>query len=624
VTVRDAAGNQLIDPPVTWSVNPIGALTVSPTGLLEAHEEGFANVIASVGSLRDVMYVFISAQPAASVTVAPTQGTVAAGDTIMLAATVRDAAGRVINRPSVTWTSSDQLVATVAPSNAGTAGVSLGVVNGVSEGSVSITATSGAASDTVSIAVGPPRPVASVTVTPDPAMLVVQGTAQLAVTLRDASGRTISGPVRSVTWMSDNTAVATVDGNGLVRGVSLGSAAVIATSEGVSDTAAITVQQITLVAISAGGPDYFPRRWPPLDIPLLVGAHTCALTSDGTAYCWGGATMRWVDLPEDPDYGSSDGYYFFLDFSAPAAVAGDQRFVTLATGVGSSGRTADGTWYGWSARGSEYGENPQPLFYPADIVALSIPKAHEFQSYCSGNSCTGTFDYHVCGLTAGGAAYCWGANSQGQRGDGSTNRGSGPVAGGLTFSAVGVGALHTCGLPTTGIAYCWGGNGSGQLGDGSTSSSRVPIAVAGGLTFTALSVGTYGACALGTSGAAYCWGETPNAGTTPVAVGGGLSFVALSAGEAHYCGLAASGTAYCWGANSHGQLGDGSTINSSVPMAVVGGLTFSSLSAGSNHTCGLTTAGIAYCWGSNSSGQLGGGSGDTGHSSVPLKVAGQP
>src|SRR5207249_2316596 len=76
----------------------------------------------------------------------------------------------------------------------------------------------------------------------------------------------------------------------------------------------------------------------------------------------------------------------------------------------------------------------------------------------------------TCGLTAAGAAYCWGYNVYGQLGDGTTTDRLTPVlvAGGVSFAAVSAGELHTCGLTAAGAAYCWGPGGNGQLGDGTT------------------------------------------------------------------------------------------------------------------------------------------------------------
>src|SRR5436309_2811237 len=145
-TVRDAAGNVLIDQPVTWSSTDPSDFTVSSTGLVTAVAAGVGHVTAMVGSLRRDAEVIVAAGPAASVTLAPTQGSVgAAGDTIKFTATVRDAVGRLLGNPWVTWTSSDVGVATVAADSAGNAGLAFATVTGVSPGGITITATSGTA-----------------------------------------------------------------------------------------------------------------------------------------------------------------------------------------------------------------------------------------------------------------------------------------------------------------------------------------------------------------------------------------------------------------------------------------------------------------------------------------------
>jgi hypothetical protein len=163
---------------------------------------------------------------------------------------------------------------------------------------------------------------------------------------------------------------------------------------------------------------------------------------------------------------------------------------------------------------------------------------------------------HVCAVTDRGAAYCWGNDSAGKLGDGTTTDRlvPTPVTGGLKFTDIGAsGGDHTCALTTDGVTYCWGSNGVGQMGAGSISDQDTPTQVSGGLTFTQLSVG-------------------------------GL----------HNCALTAGGAAYCWGSNSNGQIGNGAaTTVIDTPTMVSGGLTFVALSAGYEHTCGLTAAGAA-------------------------------
>jgi alpha-tubulin suppressor-like RCC1 family protein len=237
--------------------------------------------------------------------------------------------------------------------------------------------------------------------------------------------------------------------------------------------------------------------------------------------------------------------------------------------------------------------------------------------------------YHTCGLTPAGLAYCWGGNSDGQLGDGTTTDRPTPVPvvmpTGQTFVSLGlsIGVYnHTCALTPAGTAYCWGANFSGQLGDGTTTDQPSPVAVAMpvGESFASLAVGGYHSCGLTPAGAAYCWGTNARGrlgdGTTTdrwtptaVLVPAGVTFTRLAAGVDHTCGLTPAGAAYCWGRNAFGQVGDGTTSHRLEPVAVVmpANVTFASLVAGWDYACGLSAAGAAYCWGWNGRGRLGDG-----------------
>jgi len=203
----------------------------------------------------------------------------------------------------------------------------------------------------------------------------------------------------------------------------------------------------------------------------------------------------------------------------------------------------------------------------------------------------GDVGVHSCGITTTAAAYCWGANSYGQLGDGVPTRDPvtpTKVLGDVLFTAIAVGALHTCGLAQGGVAYCWGAGSDGELGDGRFESSSVPVPVAGGLTFTDLTAGDFYSCGIATSGAAYCWGNgwdgkvgngsVPHFNSDddeiffgePSLVVGDHTFSSIDATFFHTCALTIQGAAYCWGWNAFGQLGDGSLGATGTPTAVVG------------------------------------------------------
>jgi len=224
---------------------------------------------------------------------------------------------------------------------------------------------------------------------------------------------------------------------------------------------------------------------------------------------------------------------------------------------------------------------------------------------------------HACGLTPGGAAYCWGSNEGGEVGIGSTSLGvptPTPVQTSVRFtqiSAEGYFPASSCGLTMSGEAWCWGGNDRGTLGDGTTTNSSVPVRVVGSVAFGSLQTGYFHSCATATTGELWCWGEQDSdpgpfgASATgihpaPVLVPQDFVFVDLVAGWNYTCGLAAQGSALCWGANWHAGLGNGGYDPSAVPVLVAGGHSFSEISAaGYKGTHGLTTDGLLYRWGTS-------------------------
>ena len=281
-----------------------------------------------------------------------------------------------------------------------------------------------------------------------------------------------------------------------------------------------------------------------------------------------------------------------------------------------------------------WGDNGDGQLGDGTLVSHSTPGT--VSGLASGVASVSAADYHTCALTTSGAAWCWGENSFGQLGDGTTTGRYAPVGvSGLAsgVSAITTGGYHTCAVTGAGALWCWGYNYNGQLGDGTTTNRSVPTAVTGlGSGVSAVAVGAAHACALTGAGAVWCWGYngygqlgdgTTTSSLTPVAVGGlGSGVVTLAAGGYHTCALTGAGAALCWGDNEFGQVGDGTTaVYRATPTAVSGlGSGVSGVATGSWHSCAVTTAGAALCWGWNRSGRLG--DGTTANSSTPVAVSG--
>jgi alpha-tubulin suppressor-like RCC1 family protein len=358
----------------------------------------------------------------------------------------------------------------------------------------------------------------------------------------------------------------------------------------------------------------------PLGIAAIAAGddHTCAVTAGGGALCWG--------RNQSGQLGNGS----TASSSIPVAVAG------LSTGLRAISARDDHTCAVTVSGGVLcWGRNQSGQLGNGGTTDSSVPVA--VSGLSSGVAAIAAGGSHSCAVRDVGDVLCWGPNAYGQLGDGMDSNSSVPVPlSGLPGDAIAItaGWVHSCALTTSGAAFCWGANSNGQLGSGGVAGLLVPVEIpqlSNGVA--SLALGAVHSCAVTTAGGVLCWGAnfsgqlgngSRTTSTIPVAVLGlstGIVAVAVSAGfpDAYSCALAAGGGILCWGTNGYGQLGNGSTSDSAVPIAVSGlpsGVV--SIVAGTYHACALTSTGDVWCWGV----QLANGS--TSDSAVPIAVSGLP
>ena len=263
---------------------------------------------------------------------------------------------------------------------------------------------------------------------------------------------------------------------------------------------------------------------------------------------------------------------------------------------------------------------------------------------------------HSCALRAVGTVTCWGNNSSGELGDGSTTtRHVAMTVPGLTDVVdIAAGASHTCAVRVDGALFCWGQNSEHQLGDGTIRDRRLPTLVLSGVQ--SVSLGTAGTCAVMTDTTLRCWGrntfgQVGNATTaraaTPQAVVGLTAVRQASVGGDHTCAVLLGGGARCWGRNAitpsggiecivtddnspkaacwgdstpYNLLADGTNVERHTPVPVVGLSGVRSISTAKQHTCALLESGSVRCWGRGIWGRLGSGANHV--VSTPMVVLG--
>ncbi len=344
-----------------------------------------------------------------------------------------------------------------------------------------------------------------------------------------------------------------------------------------------------------------PDISPATSVSTHLANHSCVTTTSGTVQCWG----------------SNNGYQLGVTSptvsSAAVTATGVTNASTVLVGTGHScAITTTGEMRCWGASGSGRLGDGNPVGPTNIATAVAVALDGTATSASAGAS-------HTCATLSTGALQCWGANSAGQLATGFTGTIAAPMT--MTpisnkYTALTLGDDFGCGLTHTGGVECWGNNTYGQLGNGTTLSSGTAVQVTG-LTsgVTAIDAGVNHACAITADGGVSCWGNNTDGklgnsttvnSSTPVAVTDLSSgATGISAGGISTCAVMATGSVKCWGNGSYGTLGNGSPVASSVPVEVSSITGATAVSVGTYHACATGPTMPAQCWGNGSA--LGGG-----------------
>lgn len=370
--------------------------------------------------------------------------------------------------------------------------------------------------------------------------------------------------------------------------------------------------------------------------------HMCSVRYDGTVWCSGQNPSSQLGQPESPTSRTAE----------PVKVEPLNDIVAVGAGrdVSCAIRGTDGSVWCWGKQSQGRLGNgvtaAASISVPVQVKRIGSTPLTGIVSVSAGQC-------HACARDNTGHAWCWGCNSDGELGDGTTMgrpfagelRTAGPTSAPFAdIAELSVGHNHSCLRTQAGEAWCWGADRDGQIGNGPTPLTvpltppreTLPVKILDRVATVA--AGSLFSCASTLEGGAYCWGrasgdrlgsgetEQPKEKDLPsrvVTALGGAPFAEatqISAGTVACVSTRDTGL-WCWGKDVYGTTGTGggSTVPAPVLDAdgapIMGGVRLFGHYA---HTCAQLATGAFVCWGRNTSGELA--NGTFAHTGTPTTV----
>lgn len=637
-TLTDAAGEPLTDRRIDWGSSNAGVGRVDGNGMFVASAPGQTTIEVSAERVTAAAVVTVTPLVVARVRLTPDSATMKAAETLQLRIEVLNKDDKPISQRSVTWRSTMPTVANVNGS---------GFVVSGSPGQTTITAeVDGVVGESVITVTDVPVDAVRF-VSPDPMLIELGQELPARVTIEDAAGVELTN--RQVAWSTDDAAIAEVDAQGRVLGVSLGMTTLVAEVEGVRATAAVEVvpQPVMAMLIRPDGGTLRERET----------AQLVATPLNRTGQPLSGRPIAWRSLDMTRATVDADGLVTavapgMVQIEAECETITQQvsfqiipRVVSVAVTPGAATLTLsvaneEAVQLQAVARASDDSPLIRPITWiSATPLVATVSATGLVQAVAPGTAEIRAVSEGVAGIaqitvlpppvssvavSPQVTSLFVGQSAQLAAEPRAFN--NMPLVGRMvtwSSSDPGIATVDQSGLVSA-IAR-------GRVTITATSEGKsggAPVVVSA--VWTQLSAGVDRTCGV-SSGVTYCWGRNTEGSLgindisisntqLPAAVFGAPSFAQLSMRGLHSCALDTMGRAWCWGWNATSQLGDGTQQRQPAPKLVSTAQIFSSISAGGTHTCALDPMGRAWCWGDNTYGQLG--DGTSVDRSAPVQVVG--